>query len=94
MEDLAPAARPPDADPAAVAAAYLVSAFPSPERDQSEQTISRLRQYLPKARVVSVFLPGMSLEPVISPYVGNADVAASSFVDAAQACLKRPASPG
>lgn len=92
MEDLDPGARPPDADPAAVAAAYLVSAFPSAERDQSEQTIGRLRQQLPKARVVSVFLPGISLQPVISPYVGSADVAASSFVEAVQACLKPPRS--
>jgi predicted PurR-regulated permease PerM len=94
MEDLDSEARPPDAAPDAVAAAYLVSAFPSAERDQSEQTTNRLRQHLPKARVVSVFLPGMSLQPVIAPYVGSADVATSSFVEAVQACHKRPGSPG
>jgi predicted PurR-regulated permease PerM len=89
MEDLDSGARPPEADPAAVAVAYLVSAFPSAERDQAEQTTGRLRQHLPNARVVSVFLPGISLQPEISPHVGNADFAVSSFVEAVQACLGR-----
>jgi predicted PurR-regulated permease PerM len=88
LEDLDAGARPPDRNPAAIAVAYLVSAFPSAEREHSEQTINQLRQYFPNARVVSVFLPGMSIQPEISPDVGNADRAVSSFVEAVQVCLQ------
>jgi hypothetical protein len=50
---------PPGANPAGVGAVYLVSAFPSPEREQSDATIERVRQRLPNVRVISVFLPGI-----------------------------------
>jgi predicted PurR-regulated permease PerM len=89
IEDLEPDARPPDANPAAIAVAYLVSAFPDSERDHSEQTVGRIRQHIPNARVVSVFLPGMSIEPEPSSNVGNPDQAVSSFVEAVQVCLAR-----
>jgi AI-2E family transporter len=89
MEDLEPEARPPDANPAAIAVAYLVSAFPDAERDHSEQTVGRIRQHIPHALVVSVFLPGMSLEPQPAANVGNPDQAVSSFVEALQVCRAR-----
>jgi predicted PurR-regulated permease PerM len=89
IEDLEPEARPPDASPAAIAVAYLVSAFPDPERDHSEQTVALIRQRIPNARVVSVFLPGMSLEPEPPSNAGKADQAVSSFVEAVQVCLNR-----
>jgi predicted PurR-regulated permease PerM len=89
LEDVDAGSRPPDADPAAVAIAYLVSAFPSTEREHFEQTAERVRQDLPSARVVSVFLPGVSIQPELSPHVGNADYAVSSFVEAVQAGLER-----
>jgi predicted PurR-regulated permease PerM len=89
IEDLDTESRPPGADPAAVAIAYLVSAFPSAERARSEQTKDRLRQHLPNARVVSVFLPGILIQKELSPYVGNADHAVSSFVDAVEVLLER-----
>jgi predicted PurR-regulated permease PerM len=44
---------------------------------------------LPHARVVSVYLPGISLDPELSANVGKADFAVSSFVEAVQACFKR-----
>jgi predicted PurR-regulated permease PerM len=89
LEDVDAGSRPPDADPAAVALAYLVSAFPSAEREHFGQTADRVRQYLPSARVVSVFLPGVSIQPELSPHVENADYAVSSFVEAVQASLNR-----
>jgi predicted PurR-regulated permease PerM len=89
IEDLNAESRPPGADPAAIAIAYLVSAFPSAERARSEQAKDRLRQHLPNARVVSVFLPGISVQKELSPYVGNADHALSSFVDAVEVSLER-----
>ncbi len=88
MEDLDAESRPPGADPAAIAIAYVVSAFPSVERERSEQTNDRIRQHLPNARVVSVFLPGISIQKELSPYVGNADQTVSSFVEAVGLCLE------
>jgi predicted PurR-regulated permease PerM len=87
IEDLNPGSRPPEANPAAVAIVYLVSAYPSAEREHSEQTTDRIRQQLPNVRVVSVFLPGVSIDQELSPHAGNADAAVSSFVEAVQVCL-------
>ena len=88
MEDLDAESRPPGADPAAIAIAYVVSAFPSAERERSAQTNDRIRQHLPNAGVVSVFLPGISIQKELSPYVGNADQTVSSFVEAVGLCLE------
>jgi predicted PurR-regulated permease PerM len=87
MEDLDVESRPPGADPAAIAIAYVVSAFPSAERERSEQTIDRVRQHLPNARVVSVFLPGISIQEELPPRAGNSDHAVSSFIEAAELCV-------
>jgi len=90
MEDLAAGSRPPDADPAAIAIVYLVSAFPSAERERAEQTTDQLRQLLPNVRTVLVLLPGMSLAPQLSANAGTtADYAVSSFVQALQVCLEK-----
>lgn len=88
MQDLDAGSRPPDADPASVAVAYLISAFPSAERERSAQTTDRLRQHLPNVRVTHVFLPGMSLQPERSAHAGNVDHAVSSFVEAVQMSLE------
>jgi predicted PurR-regulated permease PerM len=89
LDDLDAGSRPPDTDPAAVAIAYLVSAFPSAERGHFEQTAGRVRHQLPSARIVSVFLPGVAIQPELSTPVVNADYAVSSFVEAVQASLER-----
>jgi predicted PurR-regulated permease PerM len=89
LDDLSPGSRPPDAAPGAVAIAYLVSAFPSAEREHFEQTAERVRQQLPGVRIVSVFLPGVAMSAELSAPVVNADHAVSSFVEAVQASLER-----
>jgi predicted PurR-regulated permease PerM len=95
MADLESESRPPDADPAGIAIAYLVSAFPSSEREHSGQIIDRIRQLLPKTRVASLFLAGMSIQPELARDVGNADYAVSSFVEAVRVSLEqqRPETP-
>ena len=95
MVDLESGSRQPDADPAAIAIAYVVSAFPSSEREHSGQTTDRIRQLLPNARVATVFLAGMSIQPDLAPHVGNADYAVSTFVEAVRVCLEqqRPETP-
>ena len=89
LEDFDAQSRPPDADPGAVAIAYIVSAFPSAEREHCDQTADRVRQQLPSARVVSVFLPGVAIQAEPATAVVNADYAVSSFVEAVQASLER-----
>jgi hypothetical protein len=89
MEDLHAASRPPDTNPAALAVVYIVSAYPSAEREHAGQAIGRVKEQLPSTPVVSVFLPGVSIEPEPSARVGNADKAVGSFVEAVQVCLNR-----
>lgn len=82
MKDLDAASRPSDANPAGVAVTYLVSAFPDMEREHSKRTTDQLRQNLPGAPIVAVFLPGVSTLPKVSPEVRNADYSVSSFAEA------------
>ena len=89
LEELDAGSRPPDANPAAIAITCLVSAFPSAERERSEQITQRVRQLLPGSAVMSVLLPGVSIHSELSPPVGKADDAVNSFVQAVELCLER-----
>ena len=91
LSDLASDSRPRDADPAAVALVFLVSALPGEERAPAQAQLELLRRELPKAVVVAVLLPGMSVAPEAPPSVSQAE-SVSSFVEAVQLCegeLKR-----
>ena len=90
MKDLDAGSRLPDANPAGIAIAYLVSAFPSMEREGSRQITEQLRQYLPGAPIVSVFLPGMSTPALHSPETRNTDYSVSSFAEALSLAERRP----
>ena len=90
LEDVAPGSRPPNADPAAIAIAYFVSAFPSAEREHFEQSANRIRQQLPSTRIVAVLIPGVSLQLDLAPHAG-ADCTVSSFVEAVQLSVERQA---
>jgi predicted PurR-regulated permease PerM len=89
LEDVEPGSRPPNADPAAIAIAYFVSAFPSAEREHFEQWANRIRQQLPTARTVAVLLPGVSIQQDLTPHAGAGDCVVSSFVAAVQLSLER-----
>jgi predicted PurR-regulated permease PerM len=54
---------PPEAKPASILAVYLVSAFPSEERQRVPQMVEEIRRRFPRACVVTVFLPGMLWQP-------------------------------
>ena len=87
LDDLA-TPPPPEASPKSVAAVYLVSAFPSEERQRGESVAERLRQRFPHACLVTVLLPGMLLQP--GPPIDSirsADKSATSFGHAVQICL-------
>ena len=85
---------PPDATPGAVAIVYLVSAYPGAERDKSDGVTDKVRQILPGALVVNVFLPGLSVTPETSARQGSSDHAVTSFVEAVRICLERPLPSG
>jgi predicted PurR-regulated permease PerM len=86
LEDLAGEA-PPEATEA-VSIVYVVSAFPSEERDRGEATAQEMRRRFPKACIVAVFLPGMLLQPDSGiDSLRGADKSASSLGHAVQICL-------
>jgi hypothetical protein len=79
---------PPGATPGGVAIVCLVSAFPGPERERSGAVAERVRELLPGAFLVNVFLPGVSVEP--DPIQsGNADPTVTSLTHAVQICLEQ-----
>jgi hypothetical protein len=80
---------PPETTPGAVAIVYLVSAYPSEERDKSDTVAGRVRLLLPGALLVNVFLPGLSVTPETSAYRGASDHAVTSFVEAVRICMER-----
>jgi hypothetical protein len=51
---------PPGADPDGVAIAFLVSAFPSSERDRAEPVGLQLQKMLPQANLIRLFCHGVS----------------------------------
>jgi predicted PurR-regulated permease PerM len=80
---------PPGATAGGVAIVYLVSAFPGPERERSGAVAERVRELLPGAFLLNVFLPGVSALPVPIPQVGTTDDTVISFAQALQICLEQ-----
>jgi hypothetical protein len=79
---------PPGASAESVSMVYLVSAFPSEERQRTDGIARELRHRFESACIVTVFLPGMLLQPEGPPRAaGGADQTADSFGDAVQICL-------
>lgn len=82
------AAPPPGATPGGVAIVCLVSAFPGEERERSGAVAERVRELLPGAFLVNVFLPGVSVEP--DPIQStNAELTVTSLAHAVQICLEQ-----
>jgi predicted PurR-regulated permease PerM len=80
---------PPETTPGAVGIVYLVSAYPGDERDKADNVADRVRQILPGALLVNVFLPGLSVTPDPVARRGNSDHAVTSFIEAVRVCLER-----
>jgi len=85
--------RPPETTPDAVAIVYLVSAYPSEERNRADTLVERVRQINPGALVVNVFLPGLAIDPDDTARLGSADHLVTSFVEAVRICLERQSPP-
>lgn len=88
LEDLR--APPPQASPGSISMVYLVSAFPTEARGRADSVSEELRRRFPGACLVSVFLPGMLLQPASAiDSISGVDKAAASFGEAVQICLER-----
>lgn len=61
---------PPGADPDGVAIAFLVSAYPSPERERADLISLQLHQLLPQANLIRIFCPGIAA-PLGPGYTGE-----------------------
>ena len=80
---------PPGASTGAVAIVYLVSAYPGAERERSGAVADRVRELLPGAYLLNVFLPGVSMRDDPITQVGGADDTVTSFAQALQICLEQ-----
>jgi predicted PurR-regulated permease PerM len=88
LEDMGAEAPPNAAE--AVSIVYVVSAFPSEERERGSATAEEMRRRFPQACIVAVFLPGMLLQPEAEGAGGEmpgADKSATSLGHAVQICL-------
>jgi predicted PurR-regulated permease PerM len=74
---------PPGADPDGVAIVFLVSAFPSPERERADSISQQLHELLPQANLIRVFCPGMGALSKSSEN-GNAEPTAGTLGEAVQ----------
>lgn len=84
---------PPGANPVGVSIVYLVSAFPSPERERADSVRRQAHGLFPYAHVVKVFCPGLSAPSEVEESAGDADRTASSLVEAVQMCTASPRGP-
>ncbi len=74
---------PPGADPDGVAIVFLVSAFPSPERERADSISQQLHELLPQANLIRVFSPGVAVLAESSES-RNAEPTAGSLGEAVQ----------
>jgi predicted PurR-regulated permease PerM len=79
---------PADASPDSISMVYLVSAFPNQERKRADSAAEHIRRRFPGACLVTVFLPGVPLQPQSAiDTIQGADKAAASFGEALHICL-------
>jgi predicted PurR-regulated permease PerM len=78
---------PPGADPDGVAIAFLVSAFPGPERERAGAINKHLRKLLPEANLIRVFCPGFTVPSESDNGTGNPDSTVNSLAQAIEICM-------
>jgi len=74
------------ADPDGVSIIYLMSAFPSAERDRADALENQAQGTFPDAHVMRVFCPGVTAPPNLSADAGSSALVASSLMQAMQMC--------
>jgi predicted PurR-regulated permease PerM len=92
---------PPGANPDGVSIVYLVSAFPSPERDRADLLIKQVHELLPHAYAVRVFCPGLTAQSESGNSAGDTQPTVCSLGQAIEICVswrdirrKQDPSPG
>jgi predicted PurR-regulated permease PerM len=78
---------PSGADPDGVSIVYLVSAFPSAERDRADSLSKQVRKLLPRAYVVRVFCPGVSAQSDSGNSASDSEPTVSSLGQASEICV-------
>jgi len=78
---------PPGADSDGVSIVYLVSAFPSAERDRADSLSKQVRELLPRAYVVRVFCPGVTALSESGNSAGNTEPTVNSLGQAIEICM-------
>ena len=81
---------PAGADPDGVSIIYLVSAFPSRERERADSLDRHAHEMFPYAHVVRVFCPGVTALRSVGESAVRTDRTASSLVQAMQLCTASP----
>jgi len=78
---------PPGADPDGVAIGFLVSAFPSPEREHADSISRQLHELLPQANLIRVFCPGVTALSEAGNSTGNPEPTVISLGQAIEICV-------
>lgn len=77
---------PPGADPGSVSAVYLVSAFPSSERERADSLDRQVHEIFPSAQVLRLFCPGVTALPDASDGAGHTGRISNSLAQAIEMC--------
>jgi hypothetical protein len=80
---------PPGANSDGVFLVFLVSAFPSPERERSETLSNQVRELFPRAHLVRVSCPGVTAVSGERSTDAGAEPTANSLEHAVALCLAR-----
>jgi len=80
---------PPGANSDGVSLVFLVSAFPSPERERSETLSNQVRELFPRAHLVRVSCPGVTAVPGERSTDAGTEPTANSLEHAVALCLAR-----
>ena len=78
---------PPGADPDGVAIAFLVSAYPGPERERADSISLQLHELLPQASLIRIFCPGLAALPESGNSGANPESTANSLGEAIEICM-------
>ena len=78
---------PPGADPDGIALVFLVSAFPSPERERADSISQQLHELLPQSYLIRAFCPGFTAPSESGNSDDNTEPTVSSLVEAIKICL-------
>ena len=78
---------PSGADPDGVAIAFLVSAFPSPERERADSISRQLHELLPQSNLIRAFSPGITAPSESGNSDDDTEPTVSSLGEAIKICL-------